>query len=194
MKSVRFHKVRWFVNSKKYTNLSESNQHYKFLSKSLNDFKIWQPFKNMYAAAGNIKFCSWKYLIWKLGFYTAGFVTTSAKCFKIDSEEFRFRFDKSGTLNDFKSASVVGIYLFKVSSRSTRARCEICSELAIKTQEGRQWRRSGVFIVNFEHTSHFILAMLLLIFGTFQLAKKSFEIHWQRDKRILLNWILSTTR
>ena len=29
--------------------------------------------------------------------------------------------------------------------------CEICSNLRIKTPERRQWRRYGVFIVNFEH-------------------------------------------
>ena len=35
--------------------------------------------------------------------------------------------------------------------------CEIFSKLAIKTPERRQWRRSGVFIVNFEHVSHLVL-------------------------------------
>ena len=45
----------------------------------------------------------------------------------------------------------VGIYLLKVNYRNTRTRCEICSKLTIKTPEQRQWRRSGVFIVNFEH-------------------------------------------
>ena len=40
-----------------------------------------------------------------------------------------------------------GIYLFKVNSRNTRTRCEICS---------------GVFIVNFEHISHLVLVLLLL--------------------------------
>ena len=44
-----------------------------------------------------------------------------------------------------------GNYLFKVNSRNTRIRCEICSKLIIKTPERRQWRPSGVFIVNFEH-------------------------------------------
>ena len=29
--------------------------------------------------------------------------------------------------------------------------CETCSKLTIKTPERRQRRRSGVFIVNFEH-------------------------------------------
>ena len=40
--------------------------------------------------------------------------------------------------------------------------CEICSKLTIKTPEQRQWRRSGVFIVNFEHISHLVLVFLLL--------------------------------
>ena len=38
----------------------------------------------------------------------------------------------------------------------------MCSELIIKTPERRQWRRSGVFIVNFEHISHLVLVFLLL--------------------------------
>ena len=32
----------------------------------------------------------------------------------------------------------------------------------MKTQEQRYWRRSGVFIVNFEHISHLLLVFLLL--------------------------------
>ena len=51
-----------------------------------------------------------------------------------------------------------GIYLLKVNNRNTRTRFEICSKLAIKTPE----RRSGVFIVNFEHISHLVLVFLLL--------------------------------
>ena len=56
----------------------------------------------------------------------------------------------------------VGIRLLKVSNRNGRARCEICSELTIKTPELIHWRRSGVFIVNFEHISHIVLVLLLL--------------------------------
>ena len=56
-----------------------------------------------------------------------------------------------------------GIYLFKVNNRNTRARCEICSKLTIKTPEQHQWRRFGVFIVYFEHISHLALLFLLLI-------------------------------
>ena len=40
-----------------------------------------------------------------------------------------------------------GSYMFKGSNRNTRAGHEICSKITIKTSE-RQWRRSGVFIVN----------------------------------------------
>ena len=56
-----------------------------------------------------------------------------------------------------------GNHIFKVNHRNTRARCEICSKLTIKTPERHHWRRSGVFIVNFEHISHLVLVFLLLI-------------------------------
>ena len=62
------------------------------------------------------------------------------------------------------SYNPAGIYLLKVNKSNTRTRCEICSKLLIKTPEQRQWRqwrRSGVFIVNFEHTSHLALVFLL---------------------------------
>ena len=55
-----------------------------------------------------------------------------------------------------------GIYQLRVNNRNTRTRCEICSNLSIKTPERHQWRRSGIFIVNFEHISHLVLVFLLL--------------------------------
>ena len=54
------------------------------------------------------------------------------------------------------------IYLLRVSNRNTRTRCEICSKLTMKT---RHWRRSGIFIGDFEHISHLVLVFLLLIAG-----------------------------
>ena len=51
--------------------------------------------------------------------------------------------------------------MVKVNNRNTRRRCEICSKLTIKTPE-RQLRRSGVFIVSFEHITHLVLVFLLL--------------------------------
>ena len=58
-----------------------------------------------------------------------------------------------------------GNFMFKVNKRNTRTRCEIFSKLTMKTTEFRHWRhqrRSGVFIVNFEHISHLVLVFLLL--------------------------------
>ena len=49
------------------------------------------------------------------------------------------------------------IYEFKVNNRSTKESCEICSKLTTKTPGRRQWRFSGVFIVNFQHISHLFL-------------------------------------
>ena len=61
-----------------------------------------------------------------------------------------------------KETFPIGIYLLKVNNRNTRTRCEICSNLIIKTSETRQWRRFGVFIVKSEHISGLVLVFLLL--------------------------------
>ena len=45
-------------------------------------------------------------------------------------------------------------YLFKVNNRNTRTMREIGSKLTIKTTERCHWRRSVVFIANFEQVSH----------------------------------------
>ena len=58
--------------------------------------------------------------------------------------------------------SQLTFYLLKVNNRNARKKREICSKLTIKTPERCQWRRSGVFIVNFEHISHLFLVFLLL--------------------------------
>ena len=52
--------------------------------------------------------------------------------------------------------------MFKVKNRNTKTRCEICSKLTIKTPAWPHWRRSCVFVVNFEHTWHLVLMFLLL--------------------------------
>ena len=51
---------------------------------------------------------------------------------------------------------------FTCSKLNTRTRCEICSKLTLKIPKRRHWRRSGVFIVNFEYISHVVLVFLLL--------------------------------
>ena len=43
-----------------------------------------------------------------------------------------------------------GIYLLQVNNRNAKTRCEICSELIIKTPE-RRTPYSNVSIVDFEH-------------------------------------------
>ena len=50
----------------------------------------------------------------------------------------------------------------KSNNRNTRKRCKTSLKLRTKTPQRRQWRRSGVFIVNFEHISHLLLLFLLL--------------------------------
>ena len=53
--------------------------------------------------------------------------------------------------------------MFKVNIKKLeQGVCEICLKLTIKTSKRRHWRRSGVFIVNSEHVSHFALVFLLL--------------------------------
>ena len=44
----------------------------------------------------------------------------------------------------------------------TLEQSEIFSNLTVKTPERRHLRRSGVFIINFEHISHLVLIFLLL--------------------------------
>ena len=78
------------------------------------------------------------------------FVLHFVKCFSLFFSYFRFFINPAG------------IYLLKVSNRNTRTICKICSKLLVKTPERRQWGRSGVFIVNFKHISHFVLVFLLL--------------------------------
>ena len=40
--------------------------------------------------------------------------------------------------------------------------CKACSKLTMKTPEESHWRRSGIFIVDFEQISHIFLVFLLL--------------------------------
>ena len=56
----------------------------------------------------------------------------------------------------------VGINMVRVNNKNTNTMCEICSKLTLKKPERRQWRRSGVFIVNFEHILHLVIVLLLL--------------------------------
>ena len=61
--------------------------------------------------------------------------------------------------------------MFKGNNRNTRLKCEIYSKLTIQTPERRQWRSSGVFIVNFEHISQLVLVFLLLTLSSVNAGK-----------------------
>ena len=54
--------------------------------------------------------------------------------------------------------------LITANNRNTRKRSEICSKITINTPERSQWRRSRVFIVNFEHISHFFFSVSIVDF------------------------------
>ena len=58
-----------------------------------------------------------------------------------------------------------GNSMFRVNNKTTKTRCEICSNLQIKTQERHHRPSSGVFIVNSEHISHLALVFLLTLTG-----------------------------
>ena len=64
-------------------------------------------------------------------------------------------------INTSNVSPPVGIYLLRVNNRNTSIRREICSKSTIETPEQCHWRRSGVFIVNYEHISHFVLVFPL---------------------------------
>ena len=58
----------------------------------------------------------------------------------------------------------ISIYLLKVNNANPRTMCKTCSKLTIKAPERRHWRRSGVFIVNFEQVLHTVLVFLVFDF------------------------------
>ena len=72
-----------------------------------------------------------------------------------------------------------GIYLLKVNNRNIRKRCEIYSKLIIETPKQRQWLRSVVLIVKFEHTSRLVLMFLLLTLN--MLLPAGFELKFLKE-------------
>ena len=86
--------------------------------------------------------------------------------------------------------SLANIYLLKINNTNTRKRFKICSKLTVKTPERRHQRRSGVFIVNFEHISHLFLVFLLPTLNKQMLAGPRFE----SLSRNILNHLCLTKR
>ena len=76
-------------------------------------------------------------------------------------------------------SKAASINMFKVNNRNNRTRCEKWSTLTIKAPQQHQWRRSGVFIVNFEHISHLVSIV------NFEQVNASWEI----TKHVQVIWI-----
>ena len=81
-----------------------------------------------------------------------------------------------------KKVTPCNIYLFKFNNRNTRKRCGICSKLTIKTPERGDWRRSGVFIVNYRHISH----LFWFFYCYFKQVNVSRNMHMFHGKRVYL--------
>ena len=89
--------------------------------------------------------------------------------------------------------------LFKFSLRNNRKRWGICSKLTIKTEQHEQ-RRSGDFIVNFEHISYLFLVFLLLTLNRWFIVYREIkerkmekcriqeEVHWVMAILVSSNW------
>ena len=97
---------------------------------------------------------------------------------------FIFNYHISNIWKTFCNKHPVSIYIFKVNNRNTRTRCDISSKLTIKTPERHHWRRSSVFIVNFDCISHLVLVFLLLTLRRSMLTGKhtlnSLKLHGSR--------------
>ena len=84
-------------------------------------------------------------------------------------------------------SSLSGIYLFKDSIGNIKTVCKTSSKLTIKIPKGRRWRRSALFIVNFEQISHIVFVFPLLtlnkqmpvgsiVYGSLQTIKEQHPI------------------
>ena len=78
----------------------------------------------------------------------------------------------------------VHIYLFKVNNKNARKSCATCSKLTIKIPEQRYRRRSGVFIGNFEHISHWCCSGVFIV--NFEHFRPSSSVSIADSKKCLL--------
>ena len=95
--------------------------------------------------------------------------------------------------NQYWEDSPACIYLLKVNNRNSETICEICSKLTIKKPERRHWRRSGVFIVDFEHMSHLALMFLFLIWTCncrLVVTLRKCQYHWYKPWKKVLTYCL----
>ena len=62
-------------------------------------------------------------------------------------------------ISNYNKTNLLGIYIFKVDNKNTRARYETCLKLKLKNE---YIRATVVFIINFEGIIYQVLAFLLL--------------------------------
>ena len=82
--------------------------------------------------------------------------------------------------------------MFKFNNRNTGKKCETCSKWTIKTLKRRhQLRCSGVFIVKFEHISHFFLGCFCWLWTSKYLLgknKKMLKTYLIRLSKFFAHW------
>ena len=116
-------------------------------------FKIWHPFRNKENVKWNLPLLL-NIIINKLqNFKDQLYVTVSIITYRV------IYLSRSELIPAIPASFH---YLLRINDRNTITRCQICSKLTIKTPKGRQWRRSSVFMVSFEHVSQLALVFLLL--------------------------------
>ena len=67
---------------------------------------------------------------------------------------FNFQWDWSLRWNGLSVTTHPATACSKLTVETVEQRLKYVQSLQVKTSKRRQWRRSGVFIVNFEHTSY----------------------------------------
>ena len=76
----------------------------------------------------------------------------------------------------------------EIHYKSYQFTLSICSRLTIKVRKQCRWLDSDIFIVNFEHTSHFFLVFLWLILNIYLFAG---YIGTEHNCAILIAWTCS---
>ena len=86
--------------------------------------------------------------------------------------------------------TLANILLFKANNGNTSIMSEIISKLTIKTQEQRHWRRSGVFVVNFEQISHIANGVSISDFEQIHAGWEFFTNHYSSYSILKFNrWV-----
>ena len=65
----------------------------------------------------------------------------------------------------------------------------MCSKVTIKIPERRQWRRSGISIVNFEHISHLCSSVSIVNFEQVNAGWEAFCSNRQTSVSVFVKWV-----